>query len=301
MNKIKVLITGSNGLLGQKLVNLFTLNNYEVIATSKGKNRNLVIEGFEYINANITNFNKINSIIKKIKPNFIIHTAAMTNVDQCELRKRECKEVNAKAVKNIVKACEEFNIHLVHISSDFIFKGKKGYYQENDKSNPVNHYGEMKLKSEQYLLKSSINYTILRTIILYGYTPNTNKNNLILWIKKSLEKNKPISVVTDQLRMPTYVDDLANACLQAVKKKAKGIYHISSNELMSIYEIALSVAKAFDLDSKLIHPILTEKLNQKAKRPKKTGFILNKAINDLDLKSVSFKERLLDFKKTLTI
>ena len=299
MNKTKVLITGSNGLLGQKLVQLFVANNFEVIATSKGKNRNPLTDSYEYFNANITNFAKIYKFIKKSKPDFIINTAAMTNVDNCELRKRECKEINAKAVKKLAQACEEFNIHLIQISTDFVFKGKKGYYSENDKPNPVNYYGETKLKSEKYLKRYKIDFTVLRTIILYGLIENASKNNFVLWVKDSLEQNKSINIVTDQYRMPTYVNDLAFACFQVVKRKAKGIYHISSNELLSIYEMALEVAHTFNLNKDLIKPILTEKLNQKAIRPTKTGFNIDKAVNELGLKPMSFKEQLAIFKKEL--
>jgi len=299
MNKPKVLITGSNGLLGQKLVDLLVNKNFDVIATSKGKNRNPKIENYEYFNVNITNFNKVYQLIKKTKPKFIINTAAMTNVDNCELRQRECKEINAKAVKNIISACEEFDVHLVQISTDFVFKGKKGFYKEDDKPNPVNLYGETKLKSEKYLKKSDINYTIIRTIILYGLIENASKSNFVLWVKKSLEQGKIINIVTDQYRMPTYVDDVANACLQAINKKAKGIYHISSNKLMSIFEMANEVANVFNLNNKLIKPILTEKLNQKAKRPMKTGFIIDKAVKELDLIPINFKDQLIIFKQEL--
>ena len=299
MSKTRVLITGSNGLLGQKLVNLFVSNNFEVLATSKGKNRNPFKENYEYFNANITNFDKIYKFIKKQKPDFIINTAAMTNVDNCELRKRECKEINTKVVKHLAQTCEEFNIHLIQISTDFVFKGKKGYYTENDKPNPVNYYGETKLKSEKCLKKYDIDYTILRTIILYGLIENSSKNNFVLWVKNSLEQGKSINIITDQYRMPTYVNDLAFACLQVVKKKSKGIFHISSNELLSIYEMAIEVANTFKLNEKLIKPILTEKLNQKAIRPVKTGFIIDKAVAELGLIPIGFKEQLQLFKEEL--
>ncbi len=301
MANSKVLITGSNGLLGQKLVDLFVNNKFNVVATSKGDNRNPLKDNYKYVNVNITNFNAIYKLIKKVKPNFIIHAAAMTNVDACELRQRECKEVNAVAVKKIAKFCTEFDIHLIHISTDFIFEGKKGYYLETDKAKPVNYYGKTKLKAENHILKYTDKYTILRTIILYGLIKDSNRSNFVLWVKESLENNKSITIVTDQYRMPTYVNYLAEACLKAVRKEAIGIYHISSNTLLSVYEMALEIANVFNLDKTLIKPILTEQLNQKAERPKKTGFIIDKAVKDLSLKSVSFKEQLLLFKKELDL
>lgn len=298
-SKQKILITGSNGLLGQKLVGLFVTNNFEVFAFSKGVNRN-PNENYDYFNVDITNSGKAVLLINKIKPNFIINAAAMTNVDNCELRRRECDEINVKAVKTLLNCCKENNIHLIHISTDFIFDGKKGNYQENDKTNPVNYYGLSKLKSEKIIIKSKIDYTILRTILVYGLVKDANRSNIVLWVKNSLEKGKQIKVVNDQFRMPTFSNDLAKACLLAVQKKAKGIFHISSNELLSIYEIALQVAAAFKLDTSLIKSIPSTQLRQQAERPPKTGFNIEKAVNELDFKSVSFKEQLLVFKEEMS-
>ncbi len=296
MQQKKIIITGSNGLLGQKLVTLFIAHNFEVFAFSKGNNRIKNTDGFEYYNVNLTNFSKVSSLIKKIKPDYIINAAAMTNVDSCELRRRECNELNIKAVENLITSCKEYAIHLIHISTDFIFDGKKGNYIESDLSNPLNHYGLSKLKSEKALLKSSIQFTILRTILVYGLVDNANRSNIVLWVKNSLEANKEISVITDQYRMPTLSDDLAMACLLAIQKNATGIFHISSNELLSIYEITLQIAETFGLDKNLIKPTTTYQLNQKATRPPKTGFVINKAVNELGFTSAKFKDRLAFFK-----
>ncbi len=296
MQNIKIILTGSNGLLGQKLVSLFVTNHFDVFAFSRGKNRNLITNNYSYFNVNITNFNKVSTLIKKIKPHFIINAAAMTNVDACELRHRECDEINVNAVKNLVQVCKEINAHLLHISTDFIFDGTKNNYKENDCTNPVNYYGLSKLKSEKLIQKSTIDYTILRTILVYGVVANTTKGNIVSWVKNSLEAKKQIKVVTDQYRMPTLSDDLAQACLLAIQKRAIGIFHISSNELLNIYEIALQIATTFNLDKNLILPIRTEQLNQTATRPPKTGFNIDKAVHELGFKSASFKERLSVYK-----
>jgi len=295
----RILITGSNGLLGQKLVALFTENEFEVYAFSKGRNRNFN-KNYEYYNVNITSFEKVTKLIKKIKPDFIINAAAMTNVDNCELRKRECVEINVNAVKNLANSCKEQNIHLIHISTDFIFDGEKGIYSEDDKPNPINYYGLSKLNSEKIIKQSKINYTILRTILVYGLVKEANRSNIVLWVKEALEKNKKLNLINDQYRMPTYSNDLAKACLLAVQKRALGIFHISSNELLSIYEIALQIAATFKLDKSLIKSISTAQLNQRAVRPAKTGFIIEKAVKELGFKSVSFKEQLKVFKKEMS-
>ncbi|MEE9349959.1 MAG: SDR family oxidoreductase [Flavobacteriaceae bacterium] len=295
--KEKIVITGSNGLLGQKLVQLFVANNYDVIAMSKGKNRNSFTDGYEYINFNITNYDRLAVLFHRLKPHFIINSAALTNVDACELRKRECDEINLRAVEQLTEICKKENIHLIQISTDFVFDGKKGMYKETDKPNPINYYGLSKYKAEKAIRRANIEYTILRTILVYGIMDAPKKSNIVLWVKESLEANKEIKIVTDQYRMPTLTDDLAQACLSSVQKKAQGIYHISSNKLQSVYEIAQTIANTFSLNSNLILPITTDELRQRAKRPEKTGFIIDKALKELEFISASFEERLACFKK----
>jgi dTDP-4-dehydrorhamnose reductase len=307
--KTKILITGSNGLLGQSLINLFAdKENFEIFAISRGDNRISKITNFQYFNVDITNAKQLIKCIKKVKPHFIINGAAMTNVDACELHKKECTQINVNAVGTLINCCREYNIHLIHISTDFIFDGKKGFYKEEDKPNPINFYGETKLLSENLLQKSTINFTILRTILVYGLVENANRGNIVLWVKNELENNKKINVIDDQFRMPTLSNDLAMACLLTVKKhnitykknkQIKEVYHISSNKLLSIYNIALQIANTFDLDKNLISKITTSELNQKAKRPPKTGFIIDKAVKELKFESKSFKKQLQHFKRIL--
>jgi len=297
----KIIITGSNGLLGQKLVKLLSAKeSYEVHALSRGENRLIDKTGYTYYSIDLTRKDKLTDLVEMIQPHYIIHTAAMTNVDTCELNQQECDLINIDAVKTIVDLCKSNNIHLIHISTDFIFDGKKGAnYNEEDQPKPVNYYGLSKLKSEEIILKAKIPYTILRTILVYGVVDRNDRSNIVLWVKDSLENKKAINLVTDQYRMPTYAEDLAEACLLSIENDALGIYNVSSYELLSIYEIALEIAKVFNLDKSYINPIKTSQLNLPAKRPFKTGFDLNKSVNQLKLPSYSFAERLQVFRNQL--
>jgi len=295
----KILITGSNGLLGQKLIKfLKNKNKYTIYGVSRGANRLVNKEGYTYYNMDITDKFKITELIESVQPNYIIHTAAMTNVDQCELNQKECDLINVESVKYIVEICKEQNIHLVHISTDFIFDGKKGFYKETDIPNPISYYGLSKLKSEKIILNAKIKHTILRTILVFGLTDEL-KNNIVLWVKNNIENKQQINVVTDQLRMPTFVDDLANACIYALENDKEGVFNVSTNELMSIYDISIEIANVFNLDKSFINPIPTSLLDQPAKRPPITGFDLKKSIDQLKLPSVSFSERIQVFKNQL--
>tara|TARA_R110002049_G_scaffold25194_1_gene88556 strand:- start:5631 stop:6530 length:900 start_codon:yes stop_codon:yes gene_type:complete len=297
----KVIITGSNGLLGQSLVNLLLKDKskYKIFGFSKGNNRS-GRNDFEYVSIDITNKVLLKDKISEIKPNFIINTAAMTNVDACENNKLACDTLNIDVVKTLTEISQEFNTHVIHLSTDFIFDGEKGNYKETDTPNPLSYYGLSKLKSEEVLLNSNINYTILRTILVYGKVYDMSRSNIVLWVKEMLESGKEITIVDDQFRAPTYVEELAMACKISMDKKALGIFNISSKEVLSVFEIAKQIAEVFKLDKSLIKPISTSTLNQTAPRPSKTGFDLTKTNKILGFYPKSFKEELQNFKETLS-
>ncbi|QXP69289.1 NAD(P)-dependent oxidoreductase [Polaribacter sp. R2A056_3_33] len=297
---IKVVITGSNGLLGQSLLGLLLKEKetYQVFGFSRGDNRS-GRNDFSYVSIDITEEENLKKVLLEIQPDFIINTAAMTQVDDCENQKAACDLLNITVVKWLSEISAELNAHLIHISTDFIFDGIKGNYKETDIANPLSYYGASKLKSEALLLESSINYTILRTILVYGKVFDMSRSNIVLWVREMLEKGKEITIVDDQFRTPTYVEDLALACKISMDKKATGIFNISSNELLSVYEIAQQIAVTFNLDKNLIKPISTSTLNQTAPRPAKTGFDLSKTNKILEFYPKSFKEDLQRFKEIL--
>jgi len=254
---------------------------------------------FLYYDIDITNYAQLEECISYIHPSFIINTAAMTNVDTCEIKPKECNNLNTEAVKYLTQICAKLNIHFIQISTDFIFDGSMGVYKETDLPNPLSIYGHSKLKAENIVKNSGVNFSILRTILVYGKVANLKRNNIVLWVKDMLENNKEITIVDDQFRMPTYVEDLAMVCKLSIDKNIKGVYHVSSNELLSVFEIANQIATVFGLNKKLIKPISSETLNQKAIRPPNTGFNLSKIRRDLEFQPTSFLEGLKRFKQTL--
>lgn len=290
---MKILITGSNGLLGQKLVHKLSKDpEVELIATARGENRLSNKEGYTYQSLDITDEKAVAETISKFKPDSLIHTAAMTNVDACEADKEGCDKLNVDAVKYIADACKANNVHLVHLSTDFIFDGEDGPYDEEATPNPVSYYGESKLKAEEIVLKSGLNAAILRTVLVYGIAEDMSRSNIALWAKGALQKGQKINVVDDQFRSPTLAEDLADGCILAAKQKAKGIYNISGKDQLSVLEIVQQVADYWKLDKSLINPVSSKTLSQPAKRPPKTGFILDKAIRELGYNPHSFMEGL---------
>lgn len=289
---MKILVTGANGLLGQKLCELLQNDKtVQLVATARGKAVFPLNRG-EFLPLDITDAAQVEKVISSTRPDVIINTAAMTNVDQCETEKELCWKANVNAVENLVNACQENNVHLIHVSTDFIFDGSHGPLDENEKPAPVNYYGESKLAAEKIIRQSSVPWGILRTVLVFGITKDMSRSNIVLWVKKSLEQGKKIQVVNDQWRTPTLAEDLAMGCYLAAKKKAKGIYNISGKDFLSPYDIAIQTAEFFKLDKSLIHPTDSNQFKQPARRPLTTGFIIEKARKELGYEPRSFKEGL---------
>ncbi len=292
---MKILITGSNGLLGQKLVyRLKQESGVEILATSKGENRLNDVSGYDYMTCDITSKEQVEAVVSGFLPDCIINCAAMTNVDSCELDPEGCKTMNVDAVSYLINAAKATNAHFIQLSTDFVFDGAAGPYREDAETNPQSTYAKSKLESEQLVKNSGLDWTIIRTIIIYGVTDGEQRSNLVLWVKNSLQQGKQINVITDQFRSPTLAEDLADAVVRAALDRRTGLYHVSGdeNDLESIFDLAHRVADYFKLEATLLHPITTKELGQPAPRPPKTGFILEKARKELNYHPRSFDEGL---------
>lgn len=289
---MKILVTGSNGLLGQKLTTLLQQKDtVQLVATARNASVQQIDKG-EFRLLDVTNKKQVDEVVAAVKPDVIIHTAAMTQVDECETNREACMLHNATAVEYIVEACQANQVHLVHVSTDFIFDGSAGPLDETAQPNPVNFYGESKLAAEKVIQRSSISWSILRTVLVYGITNDLSRSNIVLWVKKSLEEGKNISVVNDQWRTPTLAEDLAMGCYLAASKKAKGIFNISGKDFITPFDLAMKTAEFFKLDASLITATDSAHFKQPARRPLKTGFIIDKAKKELGYEPHSFLEGL---------
>lgn len=289
--KKRVLVTGSNGLLGQKLTDLYVgLHDIDFYATARGKNRHPLNTGYTYLELDITNHAQVHGVIKEVHPDTIIHTAAMTNVDACELDHNTCDLLNIQAVEYLVEAANAVDAHFIKLSTDFIFDGKNGPYKEEDTPNPISYYGNSKLIGEGIVTSTAKKWAIARTVLVYGLVADMSRSNIVLWAKGALEKGNPINVVDDQFRSPTLAEDLAMGCRLIEQKEAEGIFNISGKNFMSIIELVERVADYFNLNKSIINRVSSATLNQPAKRPPITGFDLTKSREVLGYNPHSFEE-----------
>lgn len=298
---MRILITGSNGLLGQKLVAALRNDpDVRLIATSRGEDRTPDPGGYLYLSLDCTDEAAVHRAFDEAHPDAVIHTAAMTNVDVCELDPDACRLQNVTAVQNLVNASRDIDAHFIHLSTDFIFDGKNGPYSEEDAPAPLSIYGQSKWDAERIVIDSGLTkWAIARTIIVYGIAKGLSRSNVVLWAKGALEKGQPIKVVDDQWRMPTLAEDLADGCIRIAKRGATGIYNLSGPDGMSILELVERVGRFFDLDPSVITRVSSESLGQPAKRPPRTGFILDKAHRVLGYTPRHFEEGLAVLREQL--
>lgn len=291
---MKILITGANGLLGQCLVRQAIAKNYKVAGIGKGPDRLLSanLEGYAYTELDITDGAALQNFILADQPDTIVHAAAMTQVDACELNKPECYNVNVTATRFLIGAAEEIRAKLIFLSTDFIFDGQKGPYGEEDEPSPVNYYGSAKLAAEKAVMESKLEWVIIRTALVYGISQTPGRRNIISLITQNLEASKPIRMVDDQWRTPTFVQDLAKGVLLVIEKNARGVFHLSGDQLTTPYDMAVAAAKFFGLDDSLIERVSSDELHQPAVRPPRTGFIIDKAKKTLGFEPVSLEQGL---------
>jgi len=269
--RMKILLIGGSGLFGQAFIDLVEKTSYEIYATY---NRNPL----DFENAfqiDITDAIKVKQFIEKIKPDVIIHAAAFTNVDRCEIEKEKAYEINAKATENIAKVAKEINAKLIYISTDYVFDGKKGMYKEEDETNPVNYYGVTKLEGEKAVIKNCSDFIIARTSVIYG----ANKKNFATWAIEELRKDNQIKIITDQWVSPTLNQDLAEQIYKLIEKNERGIFHAAGGERISRYDFVIKLAEVFGFDKKLVIPVISENMGWIAKRPRDSSLDVSKISN----------------------
>lgn len=295
-----VLITGCNGLIGHKLVRLLADRPaVQVYATSRGACRIPTRSGFEYYPADVEDAAQVRALIAALKPQVVVHCAALSLADACQADPQACHSANVLATQHLLEACAPLKSHFVLLSTDFVFDGTAGPYRETDTPNPLSVYGQSKWQAEQLVHAYPGPWAVARTQLVYGYVPGMSRSNLVLWVRRELQNGRAIQVVADQHRMPTLADDLADALAAVVFRRAQGTFHISGREMYTVHEVALRTAQVYELDASLITPVPSDQLNERAPRPPRTGFILLKAQTELGYNPHGLEEGLRQVERHL--
>jgi len=292
---LKVLVTGASGLLGSRVCQIALKRNHEVYAAY---NQHKPPYGTP-IELNILDPRRQRHELLKIKPEAVVHAAALTDVDKCELEKELAWKTNVEATNNLVRICKEHGTFFVYVSTDYVFDGEKGMYKETDKPASINNYGLTKLKGEE-AVQALDNYCIARGSVIYGSTPATGKTNFALWLLDKLKMKEEVRIINDQWNSPTLNVKMAETILEILEKRVEGIFHIAGATRVSRYEFAERIAETFNLDKKYIKPIASEQMNFIAKRPRDSSLDVSKAKRNFASKPLEIHEALERMKKEWT-
>jgi len=277
---MKCLVTGCNGLLGQKLMSCAPA---DVDLLGVDLQSESVVSGVDYQRTDLGEEQQVLAVVRRFRPDWILNAAAFTDVDGAEKNQPLCWRVNVNAVEHLVTACLQTGARMLHISTDYVFDGRNGPYDEQDPPNPLGYYGRSKWAGECVLQHSSLHAVIARTMVLYGLGRRV-RPNFVTWLIEALARGQSVRIVTDQFGNTTLADELAEALWKMAALECRGLYHVAGSEIVDRYTFAVKVARIFDLDADQIQPIATADLGQQAPRPLKSGLLVDKAMNELGVR-----------------
>ena len=277
MVKLKFLVTGSAGLVGQQVVKYLSKSNQVFSCYNESKP-----EYGDSVKMDLKNYEMVSSILTEIKPDVVIHLGAMTGVDLCEKEKTSASEINTKATEIIAKECSKLNSFLVYVSTDYVFDGNFGMYKEDDVANPLGFYGKSKLEGEKAVQNFSTNWCVARTSTPFGLHPT--KKSFPMWVIENLQKQKQIDVLIDQFTSPTYIPNLSRMLIEISERRITGIIHAAGASKISRYQMASMVSDKLNLDGTLLKQISMNKMKWVAQRPKDSSLDVSRASSILNEK-----------------
>ena len=288
MVKLKFLVTGSAGLIGRQVVKDLS-ETHEVFSCynkSKPEHGNI-------IKMDLLNHEMISNVMSEKKPDVVIHLGAMTAVDLCETDQDSAFKINSQATEILAKESSKMNTFIVYVSTDYVFDGNTGMYEENDATNPLGFYGKSKLLGEKSIQNFSSDWCIARTSTPFGL--HHTKKSFPMWIIENLQKQNQIDVLSDQFTSPTYVPNLSKMLIEISERHLDGIFHVAGATKISRYEMARMISDKLNLDEKLLRDVSINELKWEAQRPKDSSLNISKADSVLNEKPQEINESLTPF------
>jgi dTDP-4-dehydrorhamnose reductase len=267
----KLLIIGSTGLVGSKLANLAAKHGFEAYNTQHSRQS----VSSDFAELDITDRQATLALVEIIRPLAIINTAAVTNVDYCETHHEEAQRVNFEGVKNLAEAARRTQSRLIQVSTDYVFDGRVGHYEEADTPNPIQFYGQTKLEAEKEV-SSLPSFAIARPSVIFGWTSiqrtvesgPSKPMNFAMFVLDRLKKHEPVKAIRDQYASPMFADNLGEALLRLAKSRVNGIFHTAGKSCLSRYEFAIKLADTFGYSTKMVEPVYASEFKQVAQRPR---------------------------------
>lgn len=292
---MKLLVTGASGLFGTKLCDLATQKSWEVHSAHVQHKPPYGIP----VRFDVSDRKAAEEVFRHVKPEVVVHSAAMTDVDRCESEKALAWRTNVEGTLNIAKNCKQHGAFLLYISTDYVFDGKREKHTETETPNPINYYGLTKLKGEETVKNLLETCCIARTSVVYGANPAAGKVNFALWLMERLKRKEKTNVAIDQWNSPTLNTSLAKMACEVIEKRLTGIFHLAGATRLNRYDFARNLAETFKLETDLITPVESTKIPWIAKRPRDSSLNVDKALETLENKPLQITSALNGLKREL--
>lgn len=291
MKSLNILVTGTNGFVGSHAVKRLLEDGHRVFATSRSRDLSSFgeNESYSFSKVDLTDLFALNDLFTMAKPDVVVHCAAMSKPDECELNQADAYAVNVEATVKLLLCAEDYKSHFIHISTDFIFNGETGMHLEDDLPDPISYYGRTKLEAEEAVREYIYNWVILRIVFVYGKTLH-GRDSFITMIAKKLQQHEPYKLVDDQVRTPTYVEDLSAAIARIIEQKSSGVYNICGKDEITPYQMALQVAEVLNIREHQLQSVTCAEFEEIARRPLQSGLNISKARKELGYDPVPFEE-----------
>lgn len=295
----RVLVTGGTGLLGVAIQQSAPkdIQGFSIYFPE----RSLPVPlPFPILAADVSDRMEMQSVFEWAKPDVVIHTGAIGSVDFAEINREQTRIINVGGTEVVAELCQIYESRLIYISSNAVFDGRTPLYSETAPVNPINYYGQLKVDAENVVRESTIHWTILRPILMYGWPYQGERDNPVVWWVRSLENNKPIKVVDNVFNKPLPAWSCAEVIWAIIQQNRTGIYHAAGRDHISLYQFALLTAAVFGLNASLITPVPDSYFPEIAPRPKDTSFDTTKMETELGVKTVGVRDGLFKMKAERT-
>lgn len=287
---LKVVVTGANGLVGERLLRLLASRGHETCGFGRGAQRSST---GRYVSVDLGDEAKLAQTLRELKPHVVINTAAMTDVDGCERDPSGAWTANVDGVATLARVTKELDAHLVHVSTDYVFDGAAGPYDVDALPNPKGIYALTKHAGEEAVraLCPKGSWSIARTAVVYGW-PSTGKNNFGSWLIDALGSGKTVKLFTDQWVSPTHASNVAEMLAELAERRLAGVWHTSGADVVDRVTFGEKLCAKFGFDPKLIHPSRMAEVNLPSPRPPKSGLNVSRTSEALSAKPLSLEAAL---------
>lgn len=282
---LKVVVTGANGLVGERLLRLLASRGHETWGFGRGAQRT---DTGRYVSVELGDAARLSETLRELRPDVVINCAAMTDLDECERNPSGAFTANVEGVATLARSTRELDGHLVHLSTDYVFDGEAGPYDVEAIPNPRGVYALTKHAGEEAVraLCARGSWTIARTAVVYGW-PSTGKNNFGSWLLESLGAGKTVKLFTDQWISPTHASNAAEMIFELAERRLAGLWHVSGAEHVNRVTFGQRLCAIFGFDPKLIEQHRMSEVNLPTPRPAKAGLNVERALETLTAKPLT--------------